>query len=152
MITRFLTGVTTIFNPFSPRAKTARIFLALFPPNARQTVKIDTKMLPRLSRERSSIWVKFSSYSGQSACWEWELTTTIYRGWQGDESRRWDIKYQRRCNGSGSAFEVISTEGRSKWVANCNAQSSRRGCTTYKAYRRRSRALYIKYNILLQLQ
>lgn len=62
MITRFLTDVSTVFNPFSPKAKTARIFLALFPANARQTVKIDTKMLPRSSRERSAIWVKFSAY------------------------------------------------------------------------------------------
>ncbi|KAI9866581.1 MAG: 39S ribosomal protein L44, mitochondrial [Trichoglossum hirsutum] len=56
MITRFITDVTTKFNPFSPRAKTARIFLSLLPPNARQMgMKISTTLLPKDSKESS--WV-----------------------------------------------------------------------------------------------
>jgi large subunit ribosomal protein L53 len=65
MITRFLTNVSASFNPFSPKAKATRIFLALFPADTRQAIKIDTKVLPRSSRERSSIWVKFSEYLPQ---------------------------------------------------------------------------------------
>jgi len=59
MITRFLTEVSTVFNPFSPKAKTARLFLSFLPPNARQSMKIDTKLLPRTSRDKSFVAVKF---------------------------------------------------------------------------------------------
>ncbi|KAF7913842.1 uncharacterized protein EAF01_000248 [Botrytis porri] len=59
MITRFITEVSTVFNPFSPKAKTARLFLSVLPPNARQTMKIDTKILPRASKERSLVRLKF---------------------------------------------------------------------------------------------
>jgi len=59
MITKFLTDVTTKFNPFTKRAKTCRSFLAHLPPNARQTMKIKTTILPRDSQEPSSIYVKF---------------------------------------------------------------------------------------------
>jgi len=59
MITKFLTDVTTKFNPFSPRSKTPRIFLSLLPPNARQTMKINTTLLPRNSREGSVLNLKF---------------------------------------------------------------------------------------------
>lgn len=61
MITRYLTEVSTVFNPFSPRAKTARLFLSFLPGNARATMKVDTKILPRASRERSFVHVKFST-------------------------------------------------------------------------------------------
>lgn len=48
MITKYLTGVTTTFSPFNARSgKTARNFLALLPPNARSTMAIDVKMLPK---------------------------------------------------------------------------------------------------------
>jgi hypothetical protein len=60
MITRFITEVSTTFNPFLPRAKTARLFLSFLPPNARQTMKIDTNLLPRTSRDPSFIKLKFS--------------------------------------------------------------------------------------------
>jgi large subunit ribosomal protein L53 len=60
MITRFLTEVSTRFNPFSARAKTARSFLALLPPNARSTMKVDIKMLPQHSKEKTMLAVKFS--------------------------------------------------------------------------------------------
>jgi len=59
MITRFITNVQTVFNPFSPRSKTARVFLSFLPSNARQTIKIDTKTLPRDSRERSFVQLEF---------------------------------------------------------------------------------------------
>lgn len=60
MITRFLTEVSTVFNPFSPKAKTARLFLSFLPPDARQTIKVTTKLLPRMSRDPSFVEVKFS--------------------------------------------------------------------------------------------
>ncbi|KZF25978.1 mitochondrial ribosomal protein L44 [Xylona heveae TC161] len=59
MITRFITDVSTKFNPFAPRSKTCRIFLSLLPPNARQTMKINTVLLPRESRDRSALSLKF---------------------------------------------------------------------------------------------
>ncbi|KAL1631529.1 39S ribosomal protein L44, mitochondrial [Diplodia seriata] len=61
MITRFLTEVNTKFNPFVRNAKTARNFLALLPPNARADgMKINAKMLPRLSKEPTTLELKFS--------------------------------------------------------------------------------------------
>jgi len=60
MITRFLTNVSVKFNPFSPKAKTARVFLSLLPPDARSTMKITTKVLPRESDEESRVAVVFS--------------------------------------------------------------------------------------------
>jgi large subunit ribosomal protein L53 len=62
MITKFITEVSTVFNPFSPKAKTARLFLSFFPGSARQTIKIQTKMLPRTSKEKSYVTLKFSTY------------------------------------------------------------------------------------------
>ncbi|KFZ11308.1 hypothetical protein V502_07617 [Pseudogymnoascus sp. VKM F-4520 (FW-2644)] len=59
MITRYLSEISTAFNPFSPRAKTARLFLSFLPGNARATMKINTKILPRTSREKSFVQVKF---------------------------------------------------------------------------------------------
>ncbi|KAK1769597.1 39S ribosomal protein L53/MRP-L53-domain-containing protein [Phialemonium atrogriseum] len=60
MITRFITDVTTRFNPFSPRAKAARVFLSFLPPTARASgMKITTQLLPRASAEPSSLHVKF---------------------------------------------------------------------------------------------
>ncbi|TVY59175.1 54S ribosomal protein L44, mitochondrial [Lachnellula cervina] len=60
MISRFITEVSTVFNPFSPKAKTARLFLSFLPPNARQTMKITTKLLPRTSKDPSFVELKFS--------------------------------------------------------------------------------------------
>ncbi|KAM3086715.1 39S ribosomal protein L44, mitochondrial [Clarireedia jacksonii] len=59
MITRYLTEVSTVFNPFSRKAKTARLFLSFLPPDARQTMKIDVKALPRASKEPSFVRLKF---------------------------------------------------------------------------------------------
>lgn len=63
MITRFLTDVRVTFNPFSPRSKPARLFLSLIPPDARADgMKIESKMLPRHSKEPATLGVKFSMY------------------------------------------------------------------------------------------
>ncbi|KAL1884243.1 hypothetical protein VTK73DRAFT_3227 [Phialemonium thermophilum] len=60
MITRFITEVTTKFNPFSRRAKAARLFLSFLPPNARASgMNISAQLLPRNSTEPSSLYVKF---------------------------------------------------------------------------------------------
>lgn len=64
MITRFLTDVRVVFNPFSLRSKSARLFLSLIPPSARtEGMKIESKMLPRTSKEPASLGVKFSMYN-----------------------------------------------------------------------------------------
>lgn len=60
MITRFLTEVSAVFNPFSPKAKTARLFLAFLPSGARSSMKVETKLLPRTSKDKSFVTVKFS--------------------------------------------------------------------------------------------
>lgn len=61
MIARFLTNVRVQFNPFSVRAKPARLFLSLIPPDARSNgMVIETKMLPRTSKEPPTLDVKFS--------------------------------------------------------------------------------------------
>lgn len=60
MITRFLTDVRVTFNPFSPRSKSARLFLSLIPPNARADgMKIESTMLPRTSKAPATLGVKF---------------------------------------------------------------------------------------------
>ena len=62
MITRFITHVTTRFNPFSPRAKAARLFLTRLPPGARSDgMAITTELLPRTSATPSSLYIKFST-------------------------------------------------------------------------------------------
>lgn len=62
MITKFMTEVTTRFNPFSPAARSARLFLSLLPPNARQTMAVKTTLLPQKSKEPSSLRLKFSTW------------------------------------------------------------------------------------------
>ncbi|CAK4023514.1 54S ribosomal L44, mitochondrial [Lecanosticta acicola] len=62
MLTKYLTAVRTTFSPFNARSgKTARNFLALLPPNARTTMAIEIKMLPRAAmlREPSVLELKF---------------------------------------------------------------------------------------------
>lgn len=66
MITRFITEVTTVFNPFRRPGRTCRIFLAQLPPNARQTMKINTKVMEKSSREPSLLKLKFSTFFEQS--------------------------------------------------------------------------------------
>ena len=61
MLTRFITDVTAKFNPFSAKARTARLFISFLPPNVRTDgMNISTKLLPRNSTEPSSLYVKFS--------------------------------------------------------------------------------------------
>ncbi|CCC06012.1 hypothetical protein SMACR_00228 [Sordaria macrospora] len=60
MLTRFITDVSTRFNPFSPKAKAARLFLSFLPPNARSDgMNITTQLLPRNSTESPLLYVKF---------------------------------------------------------------------------------------------
>ncbi|EPS37458.1 hypothetical protein H072_8848 [Dactylellina haptotyla CBS 200.50] len=59
MITKFLTNVIVSFNPFSKASKSARIFLSLLPPDARSTMKIQTKLLPRASEDTPKIVITF---------------------------------------------------------------------------------------------
>ncbi|GAO13993.1 hypothetical protein UVI_02035460 [Ustilaginoidea virens] len=55
-----MTEVTVKFNPFSPCAKPARLFLTLLPPDARaHGTAITTSLLSRSSPESSSLNVKF---------------------------------------------------------------------------------------------
>jgi len=61
MITRFLTDVRAKFNPFSSRSKTARLFLAILPPNARSSMKIETQILSRHSKEPAVLFIKLST-------------------------------------------------------------------------------------------
>lgn len=65
MITKFMTEVTTRFNPFSPSARSARLFLAQLPPNARQTMAVNTTLLPQKSTEPSSLMLKFSTFENR---------------------------------------------------------------------------------------
>lgn len=63
MITKFMTEITTKFNPFSPAAKSARLFMSNIPPTARSTgTTIKTILLPRTSTEPASLYVKFSTF------------------------------------------------------------------------------------------
>ncbi|KAL7276043.1 39S ribosomal protein L44, mitochondrial [Rhizina undulata] len=59
MITRYLKNVTVHFNPFSPRARTARLFMSLLPPDARQSMRINTKILGQDSKEAGWVEVVF---------------------------------------------------------------------------------------------
>lgn len=88
MITRFLTSVSTAFSPFNPKSgKTARNFLALLPPNARSTMKIDIKQLSKADANKPALLaLKFSnafSYPLLICC----TLTRNHRGRQRDESR-----------------------------------------------------------------
>ena len=62
MLAKFITEVTTRFNPFTPSARAARLFLARLPPDARNSVKIKTTMLPSDSTEQASLQLKFSTF------------------------------------------------------------------------------------------
>ncbi|KAI1094149.1 putative ribosomal protein YmL44, mitochondrial [Rostrohypoxylon terebratum] len=59
MITRFITEVNTKFNPFSMRSRATRLFLNSLPPNARQSMQINTTLLPRASTLPATLLVKF---------------------------------------------------------------------------------------------
>ncbi len=79
MMTRFITNVTTKFNPFSPKAKAPRLFLSLLPPNARSTgMSITTQLLPKASSDPGSLHVKFctSRWGGKP-----RVYATVRGGW-----------------------------------------------------------------------
>ncbi|CAO1597931.1 39S ribosomal protein L44, mitochondrial [Xanthoria calcicola] len=59
MLTKFITEVTTTFNPFRRPGRTCRVFLAHLPANARSTMRITTNILPRDSQDRSLLKLKF---------------------------------------------------------------------------------------------
>ncbi|KAI4136944.1 MAG: hypothetical protein L6R39_007548 [Caloplaca ligustica] len=59
MITRFLAEVSTVFNPFRKPGRTCRVVLAHLPANARQSMKINTKVLTKDSKEPSMLKLKF---------------------------------------------------------------------------------------------
>ncbi|KAI5366328.1 Putative ribosomal protein L53 [Septoria linicola] len=61
MITKYITSVTTAFSPFNPKSgKTARNFLAMLPPNARSTMAIDVKLLPKaMAAKPATLELKF---------------------------------------------------------------------------------------------
>ena len=63
MITRFITSVRTAFNPFTRSGKTARTFLALLPPDARHSMKIEAQTLPRTLQTPASLGLSFSACS-----------------------------------------------------------------------------------------
>jgi large subunit ribosomal protein L53 len=66
MITRYLTEVTTKFNPFTPRAKTARLFLSKIPAAARLQMKVTATVLPKTSTEEPVLRIKFSTCCGRA--------------------------------------------------------------------------------------
>ena len=60
MMTRFITEVSTNFNPFRKTGKLCRTFLAHLPANARQNMKINTQVLPRDSKIPCLLKLAFS--------------------------------------------------------------------------------------------
>lgn len=62
MITKYLTTVSVAFNPFSKAGRTARIFMTLLGPDARNTMKIKTAVLRRDSEVGGRVEVGFSIF------------------------------------------------------------------------------------------
>lgn len=87
MITRFLTSVSTAFSPFNPKSgKTARNFLALLPPNARSTMKIDIKQLGKADANKPALLALKFSTALLYPLLTCSTLTRNHRGWQRDES------------------------------------------------------------------
>jgi hypothetical protein len=83
MITRYLTEVTAKFNPFSKRAKAARLFISLLPAEARSNVNLKTTLLPRTSTAAPVLDVKFSSSHSIAFIFGLAKALTVgYRGWE----------------------------------------------------------------------
>jgi len=57
MITKYLTSVTAKINPFSRRSHAIRVFLSMIPSEARNDIKISTRVVHRLSP--SALDIKF---------------------------------------------------------------------------------------------
>ena len=118
MITRFLTSVSTAFSPFNPKSgKTARNFLALLPPNARQTMKIDIKQLPRADAAKPALLaLKFSTVHLHSPliC---SLLTRNHRGWQRDEPRLGDVEDQGYHDRGRPTLAHARQKRRASWLS-----------------------------------
>lgn len=91
MLTKYLTAVTTAFSPFNPRSgKTARNFLALLPPNARQTMNIDVQLLGQAQKNTpATMALKFSEFGAPPA----ETASLANRG--GSFSLEWNVENWR---------------------------------------------------------
>ena len=75
MITRFLTSVTTAFSPFNPKSgKTARNFLAMLPPNARSTMTINVKTLPKADAAKPAVLLLKFSMSCHVVPWPFSVS------------------------------------------------------------------------------
>lgn len=123
MITKFMSEVTTRFNPFSPNARSARLFLSLLPPNARKSIVVNTTLLPQKSTEPSSLRVKFSASpprfplllllgwvvprAGRHCGW----LTVVRRGWPGDEPGVREVYDKEPGGGGGSALAEAAEAG-----------------------------------------
>jgi len=117
MITRFLTSVSTAFSPFNPKSgKTARNFLALLPPNARTTMKIDIKQLPRADAAKPALLaLKFSTALLHSPLTR-SLLTRNYRGRQRDEPRLGDVEDQGYHDRSRPTLAHARQKRRAGWL------------------------------------
>lgn len=69
MRTAHLTKLTTSFSPFSPFAKTARLFLTLLPPNAHHRIAISQSLLPRDSNAPAFLELAFKD--GKTLKYKW---------------------------------------------------------------------------------
>lgn len=70
MITKFITDVSVKFNPFRKSGNACRFFLAQLPANARATMKINTTILAKHSKEQSMLHVRLSASSLSPLQWK----------------------------------------------------------------------------------
>lgn len=89
MITKFITEVSTKFNPFNKQGRTCRSFLAHLPANARQTLKVNAIVLPRNSRDPSSLLLKFSKFLTFVREYSLDRLETYHLIWQ---------RMEKKCN------------------------------------------------------
>lgn len=129
MLTKFITEVTTSFNPFKRPGRTCRVFLAHLPANARSTMKITTKILPRDSQDLSLLKLKFSRlpcitcfcnslHHDLTSHERSLLTVNFLRGWDGNAARCREDVYQRPDGRSGQTLTYPQTTSRSGWKLN----------------------------------
>ena len=69
MKTKYLTQLTTSFNPFSLTSRVPRLFLNTLPPNAHKAIQIKNKALPRTSTAPASLELTFKD--GKKMTYEW---------------------------------------------------------------------------------
>jgi len=127
MITRFLTDVRVKFNPFSPRAKSARLFLSLIPPSARADgMKVDTQMLPRTSKEPPTLGLKFSTCD--SAISYATTSLTEYRRRKRNEPRVGEDADNGHYGGGRQALTNVGAQGGIEWKLKDHAPGSMHFC------------------------